>query len=64
MLVCVYIYMHTVRYFVRPVIGKMSKLINEYETFCKYTGYNFRDLFLRLCENLTIEFQSWRIGHN
>lgn len=62
MLVCVYI--HTVRYFVRPVIGRMSKLINADKTLCKYTGYNFRDLFLRLCRNLTIEFESWGIGHN
>lgn len=62
MLVSVYI--HTLRYFVRPVIGRMSKFINEYKTLCKYTGYNFSDLFLRLCGNLTTEFASRRTGHN
>lgn len=62
MLVSVYI--HTVRFFVRPVIGRMSKIIYEYKTLCKYTGYSFRDLILRLCGNLTIEFASPRTGDN
>lgn len=38
----VLVYIHTERYFVRPVIGRVAKLVNEYKTFFGSTGYNFR----------------------